>query len=187
MIDPTKITQFDRTDSELQAFALFALLVAGKNSDITARKLAELATKVDASAGMLTALDAMNEIDLRNFLVANRVGQYGRIVPAIKRLAKLDLRACTLDDLMDIPGIGPKTARFFLLHSRRNVNVAVLDTHILKWLRTFYDDSVPTNTPSGLEYIKWENLYIMLRNTYYPGMAAADADLMIWMRMSGRE
>lgn len=27
-----------------------------------------------------------------------------------------------------------KTSRFFLLHSRENIKVAVLDTHIIKWL-----------------------------------------------------
>lgn len=187
MIDPKKVTQYNRTDSELQSFALFSLLVAGKNSDLTARKLSELAHKLpDINDGVLTALGRMHKNDLHNFLVVNKVGQYGRIVPAIIQLSKLNLRECTLEDLMAIPGIGPKTARFFLLHSRPNVNVAVLDTHILKWLRSFYDDA-PHTTPSGYEYIKWENLYCLLRNSYYPGMNAADADLMIWMKYSGRE
>jgi endonuclease III len=185
MIDPTRITNFERTDNELQAFALFALLVAGKNSDVTARKLAELASKVDASNGVLSALGNMDETDLHNFLVANKVGQYGRIVPAIRRLSRLNLRQCTLDELMSIPGIGPKTARFFLLHSRRHVNVAVLDVHVLRWMRRFYEDA-PTNTPQGLDYVKWENLYCSLRTSYYPCMSAADADLMIWMKESGR-
>ena len=39
MIDPRKVTKFDRTLEELEEFMLFAIVVAGKNAFQQARKL----------------------------------------------------------------------------------------------------------------------------------------------------
>lgn len=41
MIDPNNITKFYRTEAELEEFLLFCIIVAGKNSKIQAKKLAE--------------------------------------------------------------------------------------------------------------------------------------------------
>ena len=42
LIDPKDITNYNRTDNELQTFWLFCILVAGKNSDTTSRLLTRL-------------------------------------------------------------------------------------------------------------------------------------------------
>ena len=42
LIDPKDITNYNRTDVELQSFWIFCILVAGKNSDTTARLVAKL-------------------------------------------------------------------------------------------------------------------------------------------------
>jgi thermostable 8-oxoguanine DNA glycosylase len=65
-----------------------------------------------------------------------RAGQYARIAAAFRGVLSLNLRTCTVADLEAVHGIGPKTARMFLLHSRPAQRVAVLDTHILAWLRS---------------------------------------------------
>ena len=66
--------------------------------------------------------------------------------------AKLDLRTCTREDLMDVYGVGPKTARFFLLHTREFCDEVVLDTHILRWMRERCDvKEAPKNTPQNPE------------------------------------
>ena len=64
------------------------------------------------------------------------IGQYGRMARAFWEAANLpyDLREVELKDLMRVHGIGPKTARLFLTHTRQNQRLAVLDV-------TFYATS----------------------------------------------
>ncbi len=187
LIDPKDITNYNRTDVELQSFWIFCILVAGKNSDTTAR----LVTKLLKDRGDMTPFEFIRSLkltELRNYLVAHKTGQYDRIRKALFFSAKLDLRTCTRDDLMDIHGVGPKTARFFLLHTREFCDEIVLDTHILNWMRVKCDiKDAPKNTPQTPEkYAKYAGLCKYLMETHYPGLTLAQADLMIWTEMSGR-
>ena len=187
LIDPKDITNYSRTDVELESFWIFCILVAGKNSDTTSR----LVTKLLKNRGDKTPFEFIRSLkltELRNYLVANKTGQYDRIRKALFFSAKLDLRTCTRDDLMDIHGVGPKTARFFLLHSREFCDEVVLDTHILNWMRVKCDiKDAPKNTPQVPEkYAKYAGLCKYLMETHYPGLTLAQADLMIWTDMSGR-
>lgn len=96
--------------------------------------------------------------------------------------SNLNLKTCTVDDLQAIPGIGPKTARFFLLHTRPDAMVACLDTHILKFLRINGHDA-PVSTPSGKRYLELERIYLdmCVRNGWNP----AEKDIQIWRTFSG--
>jgi len=184
-VNPLAVQNFDRTDRELEIFWLFCICVAGKNADQTATKVAQLAENVPADVRVLEYL--ARTPDLHNMLVANRVGQYSRIELAIKGSAKLDLRTATLDDLESVFGVGPKTARFFLIHTRPNVEVAVLDTHILRWIREKTYFPAPSSTPpKGSAYTYWEGIALSLIKSHYPGLSLAEADLLIWATMSGR-
>ena len=180
MIEPSKITNFNRTDRELQAFWLFCIMVAGKNSDQTALKLKRMVENMPEG---INPFDYFNKHDIHNFLVAHKVGQYGRISQAIKESINLDLRNATLDELMNVYGVGPKTARFFILHSRANAQVAVLDTHILKWLTMYGLKDVPDSTPNEKEYIKWEKIFLDICDMFCGGMPIAQVDLNIWNMM----
>ena len=187
LIDPKDITNYNRTDVELQSFWIFCILVAGKNSDTTSR----LVTKLLKNRGDKTPFEFIRSLkltELRNYLVAHKTGQYDRIRKALFFSAKLNLRTCTRDDLMDIHGVGPKTARFFLLHSREFCDEVVLDTHILNWMRVKCDiKDAPKNTPQVPEkYAKYAGLCKYLMEIHYPGLTLAQADLMIWTEMSGR-
>jgi len=51
MIDPSNITNFDRTDGELEEFALFAPAVAGKTADVQASKVNELLQRLEMELG----------------------------------------------------------------------------------------------------------------------------------------
>lgn len=184
MIDPTSITHFDRTDSELQLFWIFCILVAGKNSDVAAKKVANLFKELNGQTPFEYFEENINSI--HNILVANRVGQYNRIEGAIIQSLRLDLRTATLEDLMAIKGVGPKTARFFLLHSRRDCEHVVLDVHILRYLREKWHMDVPISTPPIAEYNKIEKLAAKFIKTDYPHLSMADADLLIWAQQSGR-
>lgn len=88
-----------------------------------------------------------------------------------------NLKTCTLEDLESIPGIGPKTARCFLIHSRPNQQYAGLDTHVLKFLRD-KGHEVPKATPTGKKYVELEKIF--LKYVAESGMSVADFDLLIW-------
>jgi thermostable 8-oxoguanine DNA glycosylase len=147
-IDPKNITKFDRSQEELEFFWLFCILVAGKNADWASLKLLDLFRNKPEDQTPFEFLKT-RLTDLNNILVANKVGQYRRITKAIEQSISLDLKTATLDEFLEVFGVGPKTARFFILHTRKDAECAVLDTHILKWMRTIVHESidVPTSTP----------------------------------------
>lgn len=187
LINPTDITNYNRTDDELQSFWIFCILVAGKNSDTTAR----LVTKLLKDRGNKTPFEFIKSLklsELHNYLKAHKTGQYDRIRKALYFSSKLDLRTCTRDDLMNVYGVGPKTARFFLLHTREFCAEIVLDTHILRWMRERCGiKEAPKNTPQNPEkYAQYAGLCRYLMEEHYPGLTLAQADLMIWTEMSGR-
>lgn len=184
MNSPTEVTNFNRTIDQLELFWIFCIIVAGKPSDWALRTT----TKFLQNRKHLTPFEHIQLMGhgLRNTLVANKVGQYTRIEGAIRASLKLDLETVTLDELMALPGVGPKTARFFLLHSRRDSRVAVLDTHVLKWLRNAVPE-VPEQTPSNQkDYERLEGLFLSFAKMYFGDMPIAEVDLLIWSVMSGR-
>jgi hypothetical protein len=170
MIDPQNITNFCRTDDELWEFWLFGLFVAGKNSDTAAKKL-------DAFLGEREDIPQwLESIDLYPELQKHKVGQYTRLTASINSSLSLDLRDCSLLDMMGCTG--PKTARFFLLHSRPDQRLAVVDTHLFKWAN---------ENGAGLEpkdrYEYKERKVLELKDKLYPDLSYADFDLRVWSRM----
>lgn len=185
VIDPKNITNYYRTDSELETFWLFCLFVAGKNSDNASKKLAQF---LEDMVPWDTPFSYLKNIDIHNNLINIKSGQYTRLSKAIEQSLELNLRSCTLDDLTNIYGVGPKTARFFLLHTRENCKYAVLDTHILKWIRNHPEyNHAPKDTPQNQDdYDAWSEVAISLMQGSYPDLSLADIDLLIWTEMSGR-
>ena len=184
-IDPTKITNFDRTDSELQAFALFAVFCAGKNSDYASRCLARLLHKCDSTP--FEYLRELGEVGIHNALVASKIGQYGRLTKAVMGLLELNLATCSLEDLMAVHGCGPKTSRFILVHSRKDCRHGILDCHILKFLKENGCEDAPQQTPtSNKQYLELEKKFLFIAERLVPCMSIADIDLILWMRYSNR-
>lgn len=197
MVNPHEFTNFNRSEAELQEALMFAVLVAGKRADQQAVKLEAMISEFRDSVHdsmELTPLGGLwAKIDrdkLLHIVHANRIGQYSRIIGAFDQLSEvlpptnsssslLDLRACTASDLESIPGIGPKTSRFFILHTRPDANVACLDVHILSYLRDL-GHSAPKSTPVGKEYVRLENIF--LSHAKDVGKDAATLDLEIWKR-----
>ena len=185
LIKPTEITNFSRTQAELESFFLFGLFCAGKNSDYAAKCLGRLLTGKEGSSPF-AILKSLGETGIHNALVASRIGQYNRLTKAIMGAVDLDLKTCTVKDLMGVHGVGQKTARFFLLHSRPDCQCAVLDTHILKWLRDNQVDA-PQSTPTSVKiYNDLEEKFLFLANKNFPFMSIAQVDLTLWMKYSGR-
>lgn len=187
MIKPTSITDFKRSRAELELFWLFCILVAGKNSDWAALKVNSIFRHQVRNGTSPFAYLRRKGNELHNFLVANKVGQYTRIERAINESLCLDLENDPLEKLLSVFGVGPKTARFFLLHTRQNCNVVVLDVHILRYLRERWGfKDAPLATPSEPKYSEMEAWAIQLIRSDFPGISLAKADLLIWSKMSGR-
>jgi len=186
MIKPTSITNFDRSDAELETFWIFCLVVAGKNSDWAAQKVLLLLSK----RGALTPFQYLrqNQNALHNLLVANKVGQYTRMERAITQSLDVNLRTASVEELEGIFGVGPKTASFFLMHSRADFDGAVLDVHILRWLRDNGCEDAPIQTPSSnpVLYRRLSKLWSLLSAAKYPMTTPAERDLLIWAKYSGR-
>jgi len=179
MIDPHNITKFNRTQEELEAFWLFSVLVAGKNAKVQAGKLSGFLYNPVSDLSpfqLITHLCIWG--NLRRRMEDHKLGQYNRIIQCFEQSIDLDLRTCTIDELEAIHGVGPKTARFFLLHSRPKQRFAVLDTHILKWIKEYLDPTAPKNTPNGKRYAELEQTYLNHCDT--TGCNPADLDLLIW-------
>jgi len=182
MITPTSITNYNRTEEELEEFLMFAILVAGKGAEQQAKKLeAFLDRSMHENSGKpfqhLEHLIHWGWLDLR--MREFKLGQYKRIGHAFTEILKFKgrLKTVTVEELESVKGIGSKTARFFILHSRPNQRVAVLDTHILKYLKSM-GHNVPKATPSKNKYKVIEELFIRIADGLQ--MSIADFDLHIW-------
>ena len=146
MIDPTKVTDYDMSVIKLQENILFWVCAAGKNGRTAARCLEKFLNRVGHSNGLARLIPfegilRANPSELPKIMKECGIGCYNAKARTFKELAKLvttgelNLRTCTTDDLEKIHGIGMKTSRCFIMHSRKNAQVAGIDTHLLKHLR----------------------------------------------------
>ena len=187
MIDPMRVTNYERGKAQLEAFWTFCIVVAGRNSEYAARVVSDLLRR--AMNRNETPFEWMRELGpegIRSKLVAHKAGQYTRISRALVESLSLDLGSCTLDELEGIHGVGPKTARFFLLHTRKDVEHVVLDTHVIKWLARMGVDVPRKIYANKDDYRFYEAIAISLYRSHFPMLSLAEADLLVWSTMSGR-
>ncbi len=189
-IDPYNITNFNRTEEELQLFLLFCIVVAGKTAYIQAEKLEQFLDSVNKRLMMpehikpfQTIISAEQHGILMQEIQKAKLGQYKKIYSGFKYISenKFDLTRMTPELLELIPGVGMKTSRFFLLHSDINWQkyIAILDTHILKFIRENIDNRAPKSTPTiKVTYKYWEDLFLHWCEENNKNVA--DFDLEIW-------
>ncbi len=179
MVDPINFTNFNRTKDELEEVLLFTVLVAGKNALTTAKSLDKLLHFIGWRRGSpFKCLKKYTEPALKALLHMHGIGCYRNKAKAIYQLVHsgLDLKKCTTDDLEEIYGIGPKSSRMFILHTRPNSRIACLDVHILSFLRDKGYD-VPNATPSSKKkYKEVEDIFLEVAK----GKNIAEFDLKIW-------
>lgn len=191
MVDPTRVTNYNRTEAELQEFLLFCIAVAGKNANHAARSCNEIVRRTKDNTPCFWYFFQEPHV-LHNYLVTAHVGQYTRLERAVRQLADLlagtrSASTLTLDELLGIYGIGPKTARFFLLHTRPNAQYAVLDTHVMAWLRSVFATDLSRPPSDETEYAKLEAHALGIYEYYFPRhLSLAEIDLRIWLIQSGR-
>lgn len=166
-----------------QWWFLFAVMVANKPAEVTDRKLHMLLDPIKNRG--LTPFECIDNMIERGELGDNlrRVasGQYTRIVKAFitaMSYPRHDPRKWSLKDLLDIPGVGPKTARWYYMLAHPEAKVAALDTHVLKFLGD-QGHLVPKSTPpEGERYCKLEKIFLDYADRF--GMTPRDLDFFVW-------
>jgi hypothetical protein len=189
MINPKAVTNFNRTSDELEEFLMFSIVVAGKGAFQQASKLEEFRLKLGGGRGPFNTIRVM-EMDgtLDFFLRSVKMGQYNRIGTAFRGISNFfrhdfdnerfhPLKTVPVKYLECVKGIGMKTARFFVMHTRPNQMYACLDTHILKWLGE-KGHEVPKSTPQNQKYLDLEKIF--LDYAAEMNMMPAELDLKIW-------
>ena len=189
MINPAEVTNYNRTQYELEEFILFCINVAGKKSAIEAPKLEVFIERAKNITKESTPFNCIKKLIKLGRL--NEIMHWAKLSPYAQRynsyvaVAKIkDLQTVTLNRLLQVPGIGLKTARFFLSHSREDFDEPMLDTHILRFLRDQGYTDAPKSTPTN------ENTYYYFANIFKNiarqlGKSVTDLDLEIWKQYSG--
>jgi len=144
--------------AELQTKLIYAIVVAGKSARFANEAMQRLKDEVDSDAGELL-FDFLNRKreagELRKTLEQHRTGNYTKLEKAIGELLEeaFDLDEVTPEDLERIHGIGPKTARFFIVWTRPAERYAVLDVHVLRWMAD-QGYRVPHSTPQSPQHYR---------------------------------
>lgn len=191
VIDPYKITNYNRTDVELETFWLFCLAVAGKKATMMADKVNKFLQPVVAPGQLfptpfswISYMSNSGSVgsSLSHVLRETKMGKYKLLEAGYAQSAAKGtswFRTASAEDIRkSITGAGYKTSRFFTLHSRANENVAVIDTHMLKYLKHIGAPNVPAGIPNGPDYLRLESL--LIAEAQQKGLTMADFDLKIW-------
>ena len=185
MIDPTKITDYNLSIPELEERILFWVAAAGKNGRVAAKSIDKLLSFINTNDSPFSKIRYIIEneglISLKTLMKKCGIGCYNNKATTFRDLAYsgTDLKNCSAEDLEKVKGIGMKTSRCFILHSRKGARYAGLDTHILKYLRIFNIEYVPKSTPSSKKlYLRLEKDFLILADLFK--MDPADLDLEIW-------
>lgn len=190
MINPYQITNYNRRSSELEEFLLFCIVVAGKTAYIQAQKLEDFLVSVNKRLMMPENINPFQTLKsaeqhgiLMEEILKAKLGQYKKIYSGFKYICsnQYDLNKMTPELLEKIPGVGMKTSRFFLLHSDNfySDKIAILDTHILKFIKENIDDKAPKSTPTiRVTYKYWEDRFLFWCEQNNKNVA--DFDLEVW-------
>jgi hypothetical protein len=184
MIDPVNCTDFSRDQYTLEEFAAFTICVANKPALRTARYLDAMLRSLPGEM----PFEKLKKLTLKRTIA--QVIKHGFGCQQMKgrglfELCRkgLDLKTCSAQDLEEVYGIGMKSSRFFLLHSRQDQKCIPLDTHILKFLRD-QGIEVPDSTPgSAKKYRELEAHALQFADKR--NMTPAQFDLTVWRLYSG--
>lgn len=168
------------TREKRELVLLFSIMVAGKSADRTSDILNYMMHTLEGDTPFNKIGRMVERGDALERLKTFRIGQHNRILKAFREAIDFDVDATPPDpeELRRIPGIGLKTSRFVALVYDRTLPVAVLDTHMLKFLRHIEIDA-PTSTPGSCRI--YERLSTpIVRLAELLAVAPGDLDIAIW-------
>ena len=195
MINPDEITSYNLKTPQLQKTLIFWLLVAGKTAKVIAKAQEQVFNELeslwarDYSGSIPKPFQLIKDLCerrkgsewLAKILKKNGIGCYKVKAQGMIQLAhaELDLCTCKPEDLEQISGIGMKTSRCFILHSRENTDCAGLDVHILSFLRDIGCKDIPDSTPgSAKKYREIEAKFLKI--CHKVERTPAYLDLLVW-------
>ena len=152
MIDFANLPIYSKEEKYLQEFFMFSICVANKSAATIAPRIDKLVKSLDGMP--FDILGKKKASTIQSMLKNLGIGCYKLKGQGIKEAAcavsngDLSLQNSTLEELEKINGVGLKTSRFFVVHSRPNAHHAVIDTHLLKFLKSKGHD-VPEQTPTS--------------------------------------
>lgn len=169
-----------RTETELRQFLAFSIAVASKRANQTARAMDRLLAYgpdpfrlvwqyfQSAFANEMYFHGPNANDKLAEWFKSLGFGCHEARSKAFLKLAialrnqDINLKTCSVDELEDCYGIGPKTARFYLLYSRPNQYLAALDVHVWKVVRDHFSNA-PAKVPQlRKQYKYWEAKFLSL-------------------------
>ena len=169
MIDATKITNYNLSYDELQEYILFWILAAGKKGTRAAAIINDWVFNVKKTEYIFDTLKTYSMDKLVNLCIRYGTGCHTHKARSIYEIvhSNINLATCSPDELETIYGIGMKTARCFIIHSRENAPYAGLDTHLLKFLSKLeLDIPVPKSTPTRKIYLQLEQIVLTLADKF---------------------
>jgi hypothetical protein len=179
VIDPHKLTHPVPVE-EREYWALFFLCLNGKTSKVQAEKINEIfALWEEMWVGWkpFSLIRNLEESEVEDLLRSVGMGQYERLVKSWTTIACYGLNH-EHELFARLPGVGSKTSRM-LSGYLNNEKVAILDVHVLAWLRGLGQDHIPTQTPynEGI-YQVYEKIYLSYAEKL--GVHPLDLDTAIW-------
>ena len=181
---------YQRNTTQLLEFLLWCTCIAGKSSATITPRFNNLIEQIPAKK-----LIKSHGNTIINALKKHGIGQYNRLKKCWQEIAfgSINNRKCNSGaflkhaprhEITELHGIGLKTASFYIQCTRPLEDIAVLDTHILKWLKQeFAPYPVPSSTPQDeTEYIKLECMFIGA--AAYLNKSPAELDLALWKQYS---
>lgn len=173
------------SEQEMQLKLLFSVIVAGKNAKFAMNVLRNLFSKYDDDILPFDLIKQWTkEGKLESHIRSSRSGNYNKMIRCFPLLTKLNPRTASLEELEQIPGIGPKTSRFYHLWIGKKTVCAALDVHALRFLRDLGYKNVPKSTPSGRRYMELEQA--LLSEAVKRNMTPNQLDADVWTAYSSK-
>lgn len=191
---------YDADENTRQRMLLLGLFVAGKNAGVQETKLDQFlriiarhspASQFSHFARLVRYQSAQGNEGLLTALQQVKAGQYTRLLSALQAVIDLTLHGdigwwdtISREELCKIPGMGMKTASFYLQFTRRGQRIACLDTHILAYMRDHsLAKNVPASTPTTRSrYLELEEAF--LQHCEACQRVPAELDFEIWLNRS---
>lgn len=179
-VDPFNLSKEPMTPFQLQYWILFSIAVAGKGAQMTDKKM--VAFLEDEGRPLLPPFGVVSLYIQRGSLLRHlkkhKLGKYTLLNKGFREAVNLDLTNLSVEKLDAVTGIGPKSARMIMMYGFPDQKeYAVLDTHVLKWLRA-HGYKAPDGTPDGKEYERLEK--IVIDEAHKRRMTARQFDTWVW-------